>query len=62
MHPALGGDGVRAINKFQDGMFVIVDLDSPKPNTFPVEYKELAASAYTANQAWKNYEQQKSEK
>lgn len=52
MTPVLGGDGAKGI---RNGMFVIVDKDCPKLNTSPQEYKELAASAYTANKAWENY-------
>lgn len=52
MKPVIGGDGAKGI---RFGMFVVVDQDSPKPNTHPTEYKELAASAYTEKQAWENY-------
>lgn len=55
MNPRLGGDGARGI---KCGMYVIVDIDQPKPNTFPVEYKELAVSAHTSQQAWRNYHEQ----
>jgi hypothetical protein len=48
--PKLVGDGTKGI---VGGMFVMVDMDQPKPNTSPIEYVEIGPSAYTANGAIK---------